>query len=146
SAAAARGRLIPAFDSHDTLTRLKLVIEAYRPKRVVCLGDSFHDVKAGQRMAQADRGALAALRALTEDWVWISGNHDPETPDFCEGSVTPALTIGSIVLRHEPSATHDAPQIAGHFHPKASAPGSNRFSGRCFCVSQRLVIMPAFGA
>ncbi len=87
SAAAARGRLIPAFDSHDTLARLKLVIEAYRPKRVVCLGDSFHDLKAGERMAEADRNALAALRTLTEDWVWISGNHDPETPDFCEGSV-----------------------------------------------------------
>ncbi len=147
SAAAARGRLIPALDSHDTLSRLKLVIEAYRPKRVVCLGDSFHDLKAGQRMVEADRDVLASIRALTDDWVWISGNHDPEAPAFCGGSAMAEFTLGSIVLRHEPSAALDAPQIAGHFHPKASAPADGyRFSGRCFCASGRLLIMPAFGA
>ena len=59
SGAAARGRLIPALDSHDTLARLKCVIGAYHPRRVVCLGDSFHDGRAGGRMAGSDRDALA---------------------------------------------------------------------------------------
>jgi hypothetical protein len=35
----------------------------------------------------------------------------------------------------------------GHLHPKASVPaGGYRFSGPCFCVSDDLLIMPAFGA
>jgi DNA ligase-associated metallophosphoesterase len=146
SAFAAGGRLLPAFDTHDTLARLRGVIETYRPKRVICLGDSFHDVTAGERMAAEDRAALASIRALTEDWVWISGNHDPETPAFCEGRHFAEFVIGGAVLRHEPSAAPGAPQIAGHFHPKASMPAGGRsFSGRCFCASDRLLIMPAFG-
>ncbi len=147
SNAAARGRLVPALDSHDTLIRLRCVIEAYRPKRVVCLGDSFHDGRAGERMADADRSALASLCALAEGWVWIGGNHDPEAPEFCGGERRDELPIEGIILRHEPRAVRDAPEIAGHFHPKASVrAGGQRFSGRCFCVSDDLLIVPAFGA
>jgi uncharacterized protein len=147
SNAAARGRLIPAFDSHDTLTRLRCVIEAYRPTRVICLGDSFHDGRAGERMAEADRQALAALCALVKEWVWIGGNHDPEAPEFCDGERRFDLEIEGINLRHEPNAVREMPEIAGHFHPKASVPAvGHRFSGRCFCISDDLLIMPAFGA
>ena len=147
SNAAARGRLIPALDSHDTLTRLRYVIEAYRPARVVCLGDSFHDGRAGERMAHADRRALASLCALAKEWVWIGGNHDPEAPEFCDGDRRGDLQIEGVTLRHEPDAVRNTPEITGHFHPKASIPaGGHRFSGRCFCVSDDLLIMPAFGA
>ncbi len=147
SNAAARGGLIPALDSHDTLTRLRVVIEAYRPARVVCLGDSFHDGRAGERMADADRLALASLCALSKEWVWIGGNHDPETPEFCHGARRWDLRIEGVILRHEPNAVREAPEIAGHFHPKASIPaGGHRVSGRCFCVADDLLIMPAFGA
>ncbi len=143
----ARGRLVPALDSHDTLIRLRCVIEAYRPKRVVCLGDSFHDGRAGERMAEADRSALAALCALAEGWVWIGGNHDPEAPEFCGGERRDELPIEGVILRHEPRAIREAAEIAGHFHPKASVrAGGQRLSGRCFCVSDDLLIVPAFGA
>ncbi len=147
SSAAARGRLIPALDSHDTLARLKSVVEAYQPARVVCLGDSFHDERAGERMAEADRRALASLCALAKEWVWIGGNHDPEAPEFCDGERRDDLRIEGVILRHEPNALRVTPEIAGHFHPKASVPTvGRRFSGRCFCISDDLLIMPAFGA
>jgi uncharacterized protein len=147
SNAAARGSLIPAFDSHDTLTRLRCVIEAYRPARVVCLGDSFHDTRAGERMAEADRQALTSLCALAEEWIWIGGNHDQEAPEFCGGERRIDLRIDGVTLRHEPNAVREMPEIAGHFHPKASIPaGGHRLPGRCFCVSDDLLIMPAFGA
>jgi DNA ligase-associated metallophosphoesterase len=147
SGAAARGRLIPALDSYDTLNRLESAIEAYRPARVVCLGDNFHDGGAGERMAAADRAALASLCALAKEWVWIGGNHDPEAPAFCEGQKLARLAIGGVTLRHEPSAERGGPEIVGHFHPKASiSAGGHRISGRCFCVSDDLLIMPAFGA
>ncbi len=147
SGAAARGRLIPAFDSHDTLVRLRTIVEAYQPARVVCLGDSFHDGRAGERMAGADRQALASLCALAKEWVWIGGNHDPEVPEFCDGEAQNDLRIEGVILRHEPNAVRKTPEIAGHFHPKASvSTAGRRFSGPCFCISDDLLIMPAFGA
>jgi uncharacterized protein len=146
SSEGSRGRLVPALDSHDTLIRLGRVIDFYRPNRLVCLGDSFHDGLAGERMAKGDRSALTFLCSSVSKWVWISGNHDPETPEFCEGERRSALEIGGIVLRHEPAAKEDAAQIVGHFHPKASVPaGGHRFSGRCFCLFDDLLLMPAFG-
>ncbi|MFT4079032.1 ligase-associated DNA damage response endonuclease PdeM [Rhodomicrobium sp.] len=152
SGAAARGRLVPALDSYDTLARLRRVVEAWRPRRVVCLGDSFHDGAAGARMAAADRAALVSLCALAEEWIWIGGNHDPDAPDFCEGVRVMDLRVDGVVLRHEPDKAHQpgtkrvTPEIVGHFHPKARLnAGSASFSGPCFCVSDDLMILPAFG-
>jgi uncharacterized protein len=147
SGAAARGRLIPALDSHDTLLRLKCAIESYRPKRVVCLGDSFHDGLAGKRMAKADRDALASICGLADEWIWISGNHDLEPPAFCDGERREEFETGGVILRHEPAPVKNTAQIVGHFHPKARVPsGGYRFTGPCYCVSDDLLIMPAFGA
>jgi len=147
SRAATRGNPLPPLDSHDTLVRLKGVIERYKPLRVLCLGDSFHDLGAGERMAQGDRDALAALCASAAEWIWIGGNHDPEVPGFCGGSLFPELRLGGIVFRHEPVRDAEEAQIAGHYHPKTSvSAGSYRFSGRCFSVSEQMIVMPAFGA
>ncbi|MGO8955191.1 MAG: ligase-associated DNA damage response endonuclease PdeM [Rhodomicrobium sp.] len=147
SGAAARGRLLPGLDTRDTLQRLQRAIELYRPKRVICLGDSFHDRAAGERMTPAGRDELSSLCASVREWIWLSGNHDPELPAFCGGESCAALEIGGVTLRHEPAAGGAGAQIAGHLHPKVSVPaGGYRFSGPCFCLSERLIVMPAFGA
>ena len=77
SRAASKGRLLPALDSRDTLHRLKRAIEAYCPSRVICLGDSFDDCFAGERIAEADKHELSSLCASVREWIWLSGNHDP---------------------------------------------------------------------
>jgi DNA ligase-associated metallophosphoesterase len=147
SRAASKGRLLPALDSRDTLLRLKRAVEAYRPERVVCLGDSFDDNFAGRRMADEDRDALASLCASVGQWLWLGGNHDPEAPAFCGGETASQIELGGAILRHEPDAVRTVPHIVGHLHPKASVPGGgHRFSGPCFCVSEDLLILPAFGA
>jgi DNA ligase-associated metallophosphoesterase len=142
-----RGRFIPPFDSHDTLQRLAACIGDYRPRRVICLGDSFDDAKAGERMAAPDRRMLEELCASIDEWVWVSGNHDPEAPNFCAGSRVDRLEIGGVLFAHQPDTRLDAAQAVGHFHPKTSVwTGAYRFSGPCFCLSERLLILPAFGA
>ncbi len=147
SRAAAQGRLLPALDSRDTLYRLKRAVEAYNPARVICLGDSFDDRFAGERMAEADRDELAFICARVGEWIWLAGNHDPEIPAFCGGETCPEIEIDGVILRHEPAPARTAAQISGHIHPKASVPaGGYRFSAPCFCVSRDLLIMPAFGA
>ena len=51
SAFAARGQLLPPYDTRATLERLEALMAKHRPARLVCLGDSFHDGEAGGRLA-----------------------------------------------------------------------------------------------
>jgi hypothetical protein len=60
SSFAARGVLLPPYDTATTLARLAVVIARYAPQAVIALGDSFHDGDGAARMAGADRDALRA--------------------------------------------------------------------------------------
>jgi DNA ligase-associated metallophosphoesterase len=93
SAFAARGQLLPPYDSVASLERLADAAQRLRPKRVISLGDSFHDGKAGTRMAAPTAGFLVELTAAFQ-WIWIVGNHDPEPPDGFGGKILPELKEG----------------------------------------------------
>jgi DNA ligase-associated metallophosphoesterase len=146
AAVARRGPLLPPYDTHATLMRLAGVIARIRPRRVISLGDAFHDEAAP---ALLDARALAMLRGLQRgrDWIWIAGNHDPRPPAGCGGEAAAALDIGRLVLRHEPHAGPSHGEIAGHLHPVArirgGGPGARR---RCFAFDGNRLILPAFGA
>ena len=114
------------------------------PRAVVALGDSFHDGDGPARIAAADRAALAALQRGRE-WIWITGNHDPDPADGIGGSFAGMLAIGALLLRHEPTGA--AGEIAGHLHPVARVVGRGRaVSRRCFASDGARLVMPAFGA
>ena len=102
SSFAARGVLLPPYDTVATLSRLASVIARHDPKTVIALGDSFHDRTAHERLSAPDREAIAALQAR-RDWIWISGNHDPALPSDLGGIVASEVAIGPIVFRHEPT-------------------------------------------
>ncbi|NKB50358.1 MAG: ligase-associated DNA damage response endonuclease PdeM [Alphaproteobacteria bacterium] len=148
SAFAARGDAwLPPYDTSETLARLERLCRHHQPQRVVCLGDSFHDLGGPGRMAAGD---LARLRRLVarHDWVWITGNHDPAPPSDLGGMAAEALDVGRLTLRHE-AATGMVPsgEISGHFHPKAAVrTRGRRISGRCFVTDGHRLILPAFGA
>jgi DNA ligase-associated metallophosphoesterase len=143
---ARRGTLLPPYDSAATLRRLAAAIDAYRPRRVLCLGDSFHDSQAPARLEAAETAMLAALTARTE-WIWIAGNHDPDPPRMLGGRVEREATIGPLVFRHEARRGPAAGEVSGHFHPKASvATRGRRVSARGFVEDGNRLILPAFGA
>ncbi len=145
SAFAARGRLVPPYDSRETIARLAPLLRRYRPERVVFLGDSFHDDAGAARMAPQDRAALLHLLAGTEA-VWVAGNHDPAAPAGLPGLAVAELAEGPLVFRHLPAASAPG-EVAGHLHPKATAP--TRAGGvcrACFVSDGRRLLMPAFGA
>jgi DNA ligase-associated metallophosphoesterase len=144
SSYARRGVLLPPYDTVATLARLAAVIARYDPRTVIALGDSFHDRKAHERLAAADREAVAALQAR-RDWIWIAGNHDPALPPDIGGVVASEVAVGDIVFRHEP--TGGACEIAGHLHPKARVTTRGRtLERRCFASDGMRAVMPAFGA
>jgi hypothetical protein len=146
SSFARRGALLPPYDTRTTLRRMAAVITAYAPRRVIALGDSFHDTEAADRLDDEERSALANLVGCT-DWVWIEGNHDPHPPAWLGGSVTAELAIGGLVFRHEPSRMVQPGEIAGHLHPCATITLRGRsLRRRCFASDGLRMVMPAFGA
>ena len=144
---AARGQFLPPYDTAVTLAKLQAAIAQYEPDRLICLGDSFHDVKALDRMAERDHRVIDDL-ARRLDLVWISGNHDPAMPESLPGQRAETITIDHITLRHEPKAgAAPVMEICGHLHPAArvaTAKGSLR--RRCFAADGQRLVMPAFGA
>jgi DNA ligase-associated metallophosphoesterase len=144
SSFAARGVLLPPYDTGATLARLGLLIARYAPRVVIALGDSFHDGDGHARITATDRIALAALQR-GRDWIWISGNHDPDPAEGIGGTFGGALAVGALIFRHEPTGA--VGEVAGHLHPVArvSARGCS-VSRRCFASDGRRLVMPAFGA
>jgi len=146
AAYAARGRMLPPYDSRTTLRGLAALILNLAPARIVALGDSFHTSEAATRLGRAESDEIARLQAGRE-WYWITGNHDPELPSSIGGIVCAALTIAGVTLRHEPSPDHATPEIAGHLHPAARIARRGEVVRRkCFATDGRRIVMPAFGA
>ena len=145
SSFARRGMMLPPYDTGATLAHLARLVQRRNPRRVIALGDSFHDAGGYGRLADPDRLRLAALQGGRE-WVWITGNHDPAFPDGVSGDVTDALATDGLCFRHEP-VEGDAPgEVAGHLHPAAKVRGNGR-SVRCraFATDGTRMVLPAFG-
>lgn len=150
SAFAARGQMLPPYDSPATLARLEAEIEALNPARVVLLGDSFHDSRAVERLTAADHDRLARL-AQGRDWIWLEGNHDLQALagalDALTGQVVTTLDIGALRLIHEPRPGDRLGEVAGHLHPAARVAAYGRGVRRpCFVTDGERLLMPAFGA
>ncbi|HUC02914.1 MAG: ligase-associated DNA damage response endonuclease PdeM [Methyloceanibacter sp.] len=145
AAFAARGMMLPPYDTRSTLQRLAACLDHFSPRRVVALGDSFHRSELAGRLSADDREELAALQQ-GRDWYWILGNHDPDLPESIGGFVCRSLMIGGITLCHQPSLSR-APEIAGHLHPVARiARRGEGIRRKCFATDGHRLVMPAFGA
>jgi uncharacterized protein len=146
SSFAERGVLLPPYDTAETLVRLAELVLHYVPRVVVSLGDNFHDGRGPGRVSTCDRGALAELQR-GRDWIWITGNHDPEPAEGIGGVFAGEFAVGELVFRHIPTAAAAEGEIAGHLHPVARVSGRGRVvSRRCFVSDGRCLVMPAFGA
>jgi DNA ligase-associated metallophosphoesterase len=138
--------LLPPYDSRETLARLSEVVARYRPLRIIALGDSLHDPAAAGRIGSAEDAELRRLQA-GRDWIWITGNHDPEIGAAFQGTVMDRITIADLVLRHEPSADVAPGEIAGHLHPAARVRlGGAGLRRPCFVGDGSRLVLPAFGA
>ncbi len=147
SSLAARGALLPPYDTKATLERLNRLLRLYRPNKVIALGDSFHDKDAAARLAKDDRAKIEAM-AREASFIWIMGNHDA-TPHGLPGVCVAQYREGPFTFRHEAAATLGPREleISGHFHPKASIDArAKRVSRPCFVTDASRLMLPAFGA
>ena len=150
----ARGLPVPSGTTHENLQRLAALVLRHAAQRVVFLGDLLHS-KHAQRAAaiaplHAWRAAHAALRC-----VLVRGNHDSHA-----GDPPPALGFevvdepwpvdgaAGLVGCHHPQQVDAGTVLAGHWHPAITLYGPARDRQRlaCFCLVDRLLVLPAFGA
>lgn len=146
SSFAARGVMLPPYDTRATLMKLADTIDRYDVECVIALGDSVHDAGAADRIAADD---LDILRILQEDrrWIWVTGNHDPAVNDVFGGEVADELTLEGLSLRHIPTASRVTHEIAGHMHPAAKLSlYGNGLRRPCFVGNGLRLVLPAFGA
>jgi len=150
---AKHGQMLPPYDSRETLERIADAVKACDARRVITLGDNFHD---GAGTSRLDPYAAGMLEALTRslDWVWITGNHDEEMDRAFGATIASELEVNGIILRHEAQAGETRPELSGHYHPKMRVQVRGRHIARaCGVVSRSAratradrMIMPAFGA
>lgn len=141
---ARRGQMLPPYDSRETLERLGAALAETGARRILCLGDNFHDDEGPRRMEPEAQRLLADL-ARRADLVWITGNHDAGLEGVA-GEVVAELEIDGIALRHEAGNEIDKPEISGHYHPKLRLNIKGRTITRpCALRSESRLILPAFG-
>ena len=145
SSFARRFMLLPPYDTSATLALLGALIARRDPRRVICLGDSFHDAGGFDRLSNGDRSSLAGLQRGRE-WIWITGNHDRELPAAIGGHILAEVRCDGLTLRHEPVAGTAPGEIAGHLHPAAKLRGRGRaLRCRAFATDGSRMVLPAFG-
>jgi len=150
SSYAARGQLLPPYDTRATLDRLEAEIAALSPRTVVLLGDSFHDARAIARLAPDDARRISRL-GQGLDLVWAVGNHDDEgLAEFgpaLPGQIAEEIVVAGLILRHEPRASLQPGEVSGHLHPCAKIVSRGRgVRRRAFLTDGSRLILPAFGA
>lgn len=136
------GALLPPYETRATLDRLAAEIDTLDPAILLCLGDSFDNSAA--RLEPDDAARLAAL-VSARDWVWIAGNHDPDSAAR-GGRQSAELRVGPLRFRHEARPDAEPGEISGHYHPKLrlSLKGA-RLARPCFLLDATRLILPAFG-
>jgi len=138
-------QMLPPYDSRETLERLSAAVVASGARRVLCLGDNFHDDAGPARMEPVAADLLGAL-ARRVDLVWITGNHDAALSGI-PGTVVDEIHPHGIALRHEAVPGALTPEISGHYHPKLRvAVRGRRIARPCALRSESRLILPAFGA
>jgi uncharacterized protein len=140
---ARHGQMLPPYDSREALERVAAAIRLTGARRVLCLGDNFHDEMGAARLEPHAAGMLDALTRMV-DWVWIAGNHDQGQARH--GTVVDELELGGLILRHEAVPGETRPELSGHFHPKLRITARGRSISRpCAVRTESKLILPAFG-
>lgn len=146
SSYAARGQMLPPYDTRETLGRLEAEVAVLSPLAVILLGDTFHDRRSEDRLAADDAARLRAL-AVGRRLIWVIGNHDADGPRALPGETADELDLAGLTFRHEPQAGVQPGEVAGHLHPAAKVRASRgAVRRRCFVTDAERAILPAFGA
>ena len=140
----------PTGINQKTIVRLDALMQRFKPKRLLLLGDLFH--------SDANREWLEFER-FTDRWsivekILIRGNHDSLHSSFYDAAgitCIESLEESGFLFLHDADETTDYPEniitVSGHIHPGVLLRGKARQSLRlpCFLMSPQKMLLPAFG-
>lgn len=132
----------------DDYEKLDYLVDHYKPKRLIFLGDLFHSEynKTWNEFEQFATNKISLRPEL------VMGNHDIldreqySFMDICSDT----LVLEPFILSHEPlsqGSFADHYNLCGHLHPsiRISGPARQSFRIECFYFGKRQAILPAFG-
>jgi DNA ligase-associated metallophosphoesterase len=140
------GIAIPGKAGYRNLLHLQNMLSAFKPDRVIFLGDLFHSEMNFEWLEF--KALLDKFKELS--FVLIQGNHDilhEQSYSQFEVIYTP-LELGPFILSHEPlEKDQKLYNLCGHIHPGVRMLGQARQSMRlpCFYFGASQGILPAFG-
>jgi DNA ligase-associated metallophosphoesterase len=149
-APAARAGAPARSSTAESLSRLDRILARHPVKRLVFLGDFFHDRNS---KTEATLARLAAWRESHDrlELVLVRGNHDGragDPPQDLRVRVVPEpFRLDPFSLCHEPSESKKGYAIAGHLHPAIVLRGraDDRTRLPCFWIASDYAVLPAFG-
>jgi len=140
---------IPKFVNASNLWNLVEVIEQFKPRRIIFLGDLFHSTANSEWDELID--CLDQFPRMQR--LLIKGNHEVMTDDHYLNfgfELHDCLTLERVHLTHEQlsDVSQGEFNLSGHLHPAVRLFGLARQSMKipCFWMSGQCGIMPAFGS
>lgn len=140
---------VPRGVTEATLSRLSNVLRRSMARRLIVLGDLWHD-KQG-RTPEVE----AKLCSWREEWpdldIWlVTGNHDRRTgrlTEICGIVERESVSVGPFLCRHHPEPDPTGYVLCGHVHPAALLEGraSQALRLPCFWFGTSVGVLPAFG-
>lgn len=141
---------MPPGTTTQNVGRLDAAVEATGARRIVFLGDFLHAKASKAPATQARFGAWREARPGLE-LVLVRGNHDAHAGDPCEAwrirCIDEGAAFGPFIANHHPGTARGGYVLAGHIHPAVRlSGGGDSVRLPCFWFSQRVGVLPAFGA
>ena len=138
------GSFLPPYDSYETLKRLQNSLNNLDVRKIILLGDIFHDKEGLKRLNSRLQTYLENLCKKFKV-IWLAGNHDgsirPKFAKFCY-----KYKLDNINFNHK-SVKKCVNELSGHYHPKATINSFRiRISKPCFLISEKKIILPAYGS
>ncbi|GAA3976727.1 ligase-associated DNA damage response endonuclease PdeM [Pedobacter ginsengiterrae] len=137
---------VPTQIGQNDLARLSFLLELYKPKQVIIVGDLVH---AGHNNEVKAFKQLTGKFAETE-FLLVKGNHDRISEELIAemgiDHVCNTYQIENIFFNHIHSENDLKPTISGHLHPGISLmlPTKKHIRLPCFVVGNHQLILPAF--
>ena len=145
------GIAVPRDMEQNDLAVLSDLVDEYKPKKILFLGDLFHsDINADWDWFVLWRKQFPKL-----ELILVRGNHDIiHDKHYIDLGVIlhDELVIGPFLMRHHPLAgeeleTTEGYVFCGHIHPGISLSGKARqhITLPCFAFGDKQVVLPSFG-
>ena len=146
---AKNGNFLPPFEIDETIEKIKSIVDFYNPKKIISLGDSFHEAST---LEIIDKIYIKNLNKIFKkrEVIFIDGNHDAElkSKEKIDAIFKDSLKLDNFNFTHIKNSKiiNNLFEFSGHFHPKVSIIFNRvTYSLKCFVLGKNFCILPSFG-